>query len=334
MKPGAGYALMILMLTMAAGCGRTGEQRVEHSPSAKTEAVSAETTETGSENSDEKSDKAEAYVSSPLRTIRYSNLADENSRKLAADLLRGAGVSEERITLLFQHVYQFNSSVDPSALAEGWEEIPATEKRYDPYDLQDQWTAKQGEFPGYNCRLTVMGIFGDNVDAPEMTGKEDTALYLDHETLHMDPSALMEKDKAVFDAVFATVPTKISRDISEQVQTLQNVWKERGVRFRGNPRISDISVVFFDQFGDDDSRLFIGHTGLLLSAEDGKLYFLEKLAFQEPYRLVELKDRRSLSDYLMESYDIEWNQPGSTPFLMENDQLMEGWRENPAKKRG
>lgn len=66
--------------------------------------------------------------------------------------------------------------------------------------------------------------------------------------------------------------------------------------------------------------------GVLLCAEDGTLYFIEKVAFQEPYRLLRFTDRTALSDYLMGKYDISWGQDTARPFIMENDTLMEGWR--------
>ena len=90
-----------------------------------------------------------------------------------------------------------------------------------------------------------------------------------------------------------------------------------------------ISVVFHDKFSDEDNTLFIGHVGVLLPAGDGTLYFVEKVAFQEPYRLVKLQNRTELSDYLMEKYDTSWGQDTTRPFIMENDTLMDGYRPNP-----
>ena len=54
-----------------------------------------------------------------------------------------------------------------------------------------------------------------------------------------------------------------------------------------------------------------------------------EMAFQEPYRLVKLRNRTELSDYLMEKYDTAWDQDTTRPFIMENDSLMEGYRANP-----
>ena len=71
---------------------------------------------------------------------------------------------------------------------------------------------------------------------------------------------------------------------------------------------------------------------MLLPAEDGSLYFIEKVAFQEPYRLVNLQNRTELSDYLMEKYDTSWGQDTTHPFIMENDTLMDGYRPNPLEE--
>ena len=56
---------------------------------------------------------------------------------------------------------------------------------------------------------------------------------------------------------------------------------------------------------------------------------LGKDAFQEPYRMLRFADRTALSDYLMGKYDTSWGQDTASPFIMENDKLMDGWRPNP-----
>ena len=119
-----------------------------------------------------------------------------------------------------------------------------------------------------------------------------------------------------------------STETAEQVKALQAGWAERGVAFEeGAARL--ISVVLHDRFSDTDNTLFIGHVGVLLPAGDGSLYFVEKVAFQEPYRLVKLRNRIELNDYLMERYDTSWDQDTARPFIMENDSLMEGYRTVP-----
>ena len=36
-----------------------------------------------------------------------------------------------------------------------------------------------------------------------------------------------------------------------------------------------------------------------------------------------------ISDYLMEKYDTAWGQDTTRPFIMENNELMDGYRPNP-----
>ncbi len=67
--------------------------------------------------------------------------------------------------------------------------------------------------------------------------------------------------------------------------------------------------------------------GVLMPSEDGKLLFIEKLSFQIPYQAVKFENRTELNDYLMNKYDIDWDQPIAKPFIMENDQLLEGYRD-------
>ena len=96
--------------------------------------------------------------------------------------------------------------------------------------------------------------------------------------------------------------------------------------FRDSERIRLITVFFHDKPTEEESLLFVGHVGVLLCAEDGTLYFVKKVAFQEPYRPLRFTDRTALSDYLMGKYDISWGQDTARSFIMENDTLMEGWR--------
>lgn len=44
--------------------------------------------------------------------------------------------------------------------------------------------------------------------------------------------------------------------------------------------------------------------------------------------MLRFADRTALSDYLMGKYDTSWGQNTASPFIMENDKLMDGWRPN------
>lgn len=58
--------------------------------------------------------------------------------------------------------------------------------------MQDAWTEKYGTFPGWNCRITACGLFGDFITVTgeaDFDAAEDT-LFMDYETLDTDPESL------------------------------------------------------------------------------------------------------------------------------------------------
>ena len=266
-----------------------------------------------------------------LEKIEYTNLNDSVSRKLLEDMLSGAGVSGNRIQGFFNRVDSFNESMRGEWLTTGFEEAELLYTKYDPYAMQDEWTAKNGTFPGYNCRITAMSLFGDflSVSADSQINAGEDVLFVDEETLKTDPGALGGSSLADFRALYSSMKAEDTTEIKRHVQTVQEEWASRGVIFRENERIRLITVFFHDKPSEEESLLFVGHAGVLLTAEDGTLYFAEKVAFQEPYRLLRFADRTALSDYLMGKYDTSWGQDTASPFIMENDKLMNGWRTNP-----
>ena len=267
-----------------------------------------------------------------LEKIAYTNLNDSVSRKLLEDMLSGAGVSGNRIQGFFNRVDSFNESMREEWLTTGFEEAELLYTKYDPYAMQDEWAAKNGTFPGYNCRITAMSLFGDflSVSAVSQINAGEDVLFVDEETLKTDPGALGGSSLADFRALYSSMKAEDTTEIRRHVQTVQEEWASRGVAFQENERIRLITVFFHDKPSEEGSLLFVGHAGVLLTAEDGTLYFAEKVAFQEPYRLLRFADRTALSDYLMGKYDTSWGQDTASPFIMENDKLMSGWRTNPA----
>ena len=192
--------------------------------------------------------------------------------------------------------------------------------------------AKNGNFPGYNCRITAMELFGDFLSAGDSTPVDaagEDVLFMDEETLRTDPEALGGNSLTDFRALYSAMRAEDTTGVQRHVQAVQEEWKSRGISFRENERIRLITVFFHDKPTEEESILFVGHVGVLLTADDGTLYFVEKVAFQEPYRLLRFADRTELSDYLMGKYDVSWGQSTARPFIMENDELMEGWRSNP-----
>ena len=153
--------------------------------------------------------------------------------------------------------------------------------------------------------------------------QEGDVLFVDEEALKTDPDALGGSSLADFRALYSSMKAEDTTEIKRHVQTVQEEWASRGVTFRENERIRLITVFFHDKPTEEESLLFVGHVGVLLTAEDGTLYFVEKVYFQEPYRLLRFADRTALSDYLMGKYDTSWGQDTASPFIMENNELMD-----------
>ena len=85
-----------------------------------------------------------------VNKIEYTNLNDSGSRELLKELLSDTGVSDGRIQSFFRRVDRFHDSVKQEWLTDGFEEAELLYTKYDPYAMQDEWTAKNGTFPGYN----------------------------------------------------------------------------------------------------------------------------------------------------------------------------------------
>lgn len=252
-----------------------------------------------------------------------SNLNDESSRAIVKELFAG-NVSRESAEMFFDHVDQINRFLLKEELTGGFEMVPISAPKYDPYALQERWAKEYPDFPGYCCRITAFSLFRDYMNIQPDAAADTNYILMDLLALEEDPSAIPDEEGMnAYRTLYAGIQTENTKDVSVHLAHLQESWKQRGISFNdGN--MSLISVVFHDQI--DGDMLFIGHTGVLFEYKDGTLYFIEKLAFQEPYQLVKVSSRAALSDYLMAKYDVEFNQPTASPFVLENDQLIEGYR--------
>ena len=273
--------------------------------------------------------------------LTYSNLVDTATQDEVQKALTAAGIAEQNVASFLESVALFNQTVGDKAglVPKGFVTIDSLLPKYDEVAIQSIWTSKYPMFQGYNCRLTSFTLLRDLISFPAdkkfATKEEDEVLFIDRESLHNTPKKLFTpEEENNFFALFTEVPTTNTKDINTHLQAMQQAWKERGIdfRYKNDPtKASLISAVFHSQITPEENTLFVGHVGVLVPFE-GKLLFIEKLAFQEPYQAIKFANRTQLSDYLMNRYDVEWEQPNAIPFIMENDALMEGYRPNPYKK--
>ena len=254
------------------------------------------------------------------KPVVYSNLTEDAIRYDLDSLLENAGVSDQQRFVFFSHVDQFNEAMNQEFLTQGFS--PLGSIPYDSYAVQDAWDQTHPDFMGYNCRITAFTLYtGHFLKMPE------NPEILSEDMLIFDLAAL-EQDSSAFPAgvdrfrsFFSSVPTENTKDQKVHVSKILESWENRGITFVDDPDIRMINMVFHAQDGEEN-YLFIGHSGVLLPTPDGELWFLEKLAFQQPYQLVVFQNRKQLEDYLMEKYDLDQGQPLAKPFILENDSLM------------
>jgi|LFRM01.1.fsa_nt_gb hypothetical protein len=261
-------------------------------------------------------------------SLTYSNLLDSVSQAEVRNAMELAEIPTENIDTFFQNVNDFNSTVEGETLVEnGFITIDSLEPEYDDIGMIEMWDAKYPMFIGYNCRLTTYDLMKDNISI----GKPDTTnadwMVFDENAIEYSPKEIFsEEEHKEFQTLFASIPAENTKDISVHLKNVQEDWKNKEIELLKGDKSSIISVFFHDEF----EYLFIGHMGVLIPTEDGKLLFIEKLTFQAPYQAIKFDNRVDLNDYLMNKYDISWNQPTAKPFIMENDQLLEGYREEPS----
>ncbi len=262
-----------------------------------------------------------------LKNITYSNLKEKAIQDTLRGVMEDADISKKRQEIFFDYVNEFNEVVSEEGLTKGYEEAEISFVKYDPYAMQEEWMAAYPDFLGYNCRITAFSLFADFLEIPVDSKTRDEMILMDMYALEADNTAIEDEEELKkYKVLFSIIPTQNTKDIATHVEQLQKDWKERGIRFDEKITAKLITVLFHEYVDENENYLFIGHTGVLIPHED-ELFFIEKLAFQEPYQLTIFKNRIELNDYLMTKYDNSVGQPTAKPFIMENDQLLEGYRQ-------
>ncbi|MDO5410563.1 MAG: DUF4300 family protein [Lachnospiraceae bacterium] len=266
-----------------------------------------------------------------LKEITYSNLLDSQTQNEVKDALTAAGVTQKNADFFLQSVRYYNDTIDGKGLVEkGFKTSDTLEPTYDVEMIQNKWDVKNPSFIGYNCRITAFGLLKDLISVQNTDLARTEELFMDEDALQNNPDHFFTKhEESAFKSLFSSIPTESTKDISVHLKQVENAWKKMGITFSNKSKASLISVFFHSEITEDEVYLFIGHTGVLLPSQDGKLLFIEKVSFQEPYQVLKFDNRTQVNDYLMHKYDTAWGQPTAKPFILENDSLIEGYRANP-----
>ena len=311
--------ILTLMAVLTVGCSNKNDSKINNLKS---------------QNISKNEKVTESLPKEYLKSINYSNLADKDTQEKVKESLENTGIDSNSINLFFKSVNYYNEATQNEGLIKsGFINSNNINPTYDEVAIQKIWDKKNKNFPGFNCRITAFTFMKDYVKVEKPVVKTGEMLFMDVESLKNMPFELFSKnEKDKFVNLFSEIPTKATKDVKVHVENVKNIWKERGVTFDKNSKISMISVFFHFNDEPQENILFIGHVGILVPEKDGKLMFIEKLAFQQPYQVLKFNNRTELNDYLMNKYDTAWGQPVARPFIMENDELLKEYRNNPNNK--
>lgn len=263
----------------------------------------------------------------PIEKIKVSNICSEEDQKLCRDKLIESGLDEKRVDKFMEMVKSYNEDVNG--------EFPYKNGFVETETIKTDYTKTVDEFYknenkiGSNCRINTFELLLGNIEIARVKSDNTSTLDFDKNSLENEFPELFTKDEITkFETYFAPVKAKISTDKKDQIAEIKKAVNSRGIKWNDKIDTKIISVWFHNDDEIDGNILFIGHTGVLVPFED-KLMFIEKLSFNEPYQAVIVNNRTELSDYLMEKYDIEYNQKTTRPFIFENGSLMKNFRQNP-----
>ncbi|MEA4811250.1 MAG: DUF4300 family protein [Anaerolineaceae bacterium] len=243
--------------------------------------------------------------------ITFTNLVGSYEQNKLKRLMENAKLSD--IELFFRAVNAFNK-VQPkeAGLVEGFK--PLAESTYDKGKIDISFLNEYPYQEDTNCRLTVFSLMLESISSKGLSNPGNYLMF-DIDAIEKDPAyqKLLEK-KADFIALFNQISVA-DVESKDYEKVFISVLKERGLTY-SNPKASVISVVLHDS---DEKTLFVGHSGILF-AEDGRYWFLEKLAKEEPFQLTVLNSKNELRELLQNRYQ-NWSD-SHPPIILENDQAL------------
>jgi len=259
--------------------------------------------------------------------ILVSNLTDMGSKEDLKRLMLESGIDKNRQKQLLSHIDQYNNMPESKKLIGKYKYLKRDGLEFDEFKFQEAWNRSYPELTGYNCRITSMSLLADFIHfdnlnlKPKNSESEELNLAIDLDSLKKDPSAFTKSmDMEKFKALYASIRVDNTKNPNIMKESLSKYLKSVGFKYN-NDKASLVTVHFHTHFSEDENELFVGHTGVLFEGENGK-YFIEKLAFQAPYRLVKVKNREELKDYLIDKYSSLKGPDEASPFVAINGEPM------------
>ncbi len=247
-------------------------------------------------------------VTYPLVT----EMADEKTLDEVCGYMRSAGLAN--VDAFCDEVKEFNGFAGAKAnLTSAW--VKPDEIKTDIGACIDGWE-NNCDFSDKNCRMTAFSLLDGLISADKTDNVYDgTYLMFDVDAIeNVDRYGLIKEKEALFTSMFG------ERSIApgEQAQDVfTRIWNEYGFKL-SEDNISLISVVLLTA---DHTQVFVGHTGVLIELEDC-LLFIEKLAFEQPYRVTKLNSLNELIDIFKGRAEYFEGDDLSGTFFYKNDKMI------------
>ena len=246
-------------------------------------------------------------------TIMYTNLTKDETKNELKKTLSDKGLNDGDISAFIKNLDEYNKSADTNELASDFTKYN-DEVAY--YNSMDKFAEENPDFLGVNCRITTFTLMKHNLDIAKEIEDKSSVLDFDKKAIS-DKNLFNEDELKKFITYYA--PINIKDEKAKYEDLIINEFNERGIKFK-NEDVKVVSVYLNSNDEIDGNILFIGHTGLMYE-DQGKVYFLEKLSFQEPYQLLKFSSKKDLYDYLMKKYNQDMGENTHEAIITENDKV-------------
>lgn len=303
------YILMLALAMSLSACTKPGVDKSEQTKESAQADTSESTDTSESKDTSESADKSES-------TFKFSALGNQASQEKTAELLKAAGISDERIDEFLGQVKKYNDFYDNKS----GDFVDYEEPDY--LDMIGKAQADSTKTPiglGNNCRITTFGLLRDSINIGEKIEDKTSVLAFDKSSL--DESKLFSADDMEkFESFYAPIAAADSADAGKQAEVIKKALADRKIEFT-NDKAKMISVYLNSKDEIDGNILFVGHTGVMVE-DEGKFYFIEKLSFEEPYQVLAFESKEQMVDHLLKKYDFPLGENTANALIFANNECI------------
>ena len=313
------YILILALLLSLSACKNSGVDKSKETDKSEQTDTSESKGTNESRDASESKDTSESTDTSESKdasenTFKFSALGNEASQEKTGELLKSAGISDERIEEFLGQVKKYNDYYDNKS----GDFVDYAEPDY--LDMIGKAQADSTKKPiglGNNCRITTFGLLRDSINIGEKIEDKTSVLAFDKSSL-AESKLFSAEDMKKFESFYAPIAAADSTDADKQVEAIKKALVDRKIEFT-NDKAKMISVYLNSKDEIDGNILFVGHTGVMVE-DEGKFYFIEKLSFEEPYQVLAFESKEQMVDHLLKKYDFPLGENTAGAVIFENNE--------------